>query len=257
MLTNKNILETKQLTKQFGGLRALEKFDIAVREGSIHGLIGPNGSGKTTLFNLISGILPVTDGEIYFKGKNVTQANADTIMKLGMARTFQIPRILPMMTCLENVMVGMLPRTNMDLMRTYFCLPFTRSKVEEKLKRKAMELLDFVGLADIAERWASNLVGMEMRLLQIARALSSEPKLLLLDEPTAGMGENKKKHIEDILVQIRNEGVTIILVEHDISFVARISNIITCIDHGQKICEGSPNQVQNDSKVEEAYLGRG
>jgi branched-chain amino acid transport system ATP-binding protein len=250
-----DILCTEKLSKDFGGLRALDNLDMVIEKGTIRGLIGPNGSGKTTFFNLISGLIPATSGTIYFENRDITNTGPDKILKYGIARTFQIPRLLPMMTCLENVMASMWPDSLFESIKSYFYLPFLHPKSALKQKKMALELLSFVGLSKAANHWGSSLVGMEMRLLQIARALASNPKLLLLDEPTAGMGDNEKKRFEEIVLQIKKREITIIIVEHDISLVSRISDAITCIDHGKKICEGTPEVVQRDKKVEEAYLG--
>jgi branched-chain amino acid transport system ATP-binding protein len=249
------ILSCRKLTKEFGGVRALNMLDIDIVRGSIHGLIGPNGSGKTTLFNVISGLLPSTKGEIRLEGKDITNQKPFNITKQGVSRTFQKAQLLPSLSCLENVMVGSYCQTALDMRGTFLRWPFTSSPQEDKIKQRAMELLAFVGVAESAKRWASELVWVETQLLQIARALAAEPKLLLLDEPSAGMGDEEKGRVEEIILQIRDSGVTIVLVAHDTKLVARISDSVTAINFGEKVSEGTPHHVLRDPKVAEAYLG--
>lgn len=249
------ILSTKGLTKDFGGIRALDNLDIDVETNSIRGLIGPNGSGKTTFFNVVSGLLPATAGKIYFDGSDITNLQPHVITKYGISGTFQKAQLVPMSTCLENVMAGAHCRTRADVVGTFLRRPLSPSSQETSIKQHAMELLDSVGLTESAERSASDLVWVETQLLQIARALASEPKLLLLDEPTSGMGDEETMRVEDIIRQIRDTGVTIILIAHDVKLVTRVSDYITVINFGEKISEGTPGQIQKDPMVLEAYLG--
>ena len=250
-----NLLLVEGLTKHFEGVQALNDFDLSVKAGEIRGIIGPNGSGKTTFINLVSGILPATRGKVVLEGEDITSLKAHVIIKKGIARTFQIPRILPEMTCIENVMLGQHCKKNFDLFGTWLRLPLRRSKQEDEIYQRSLEALEFIGLASVAGRMGHELSWVEEQLLQICRALVGDPKLLLLDEPTAGMGESESQAVQEAIRKIQNYGITTIVVAHDMKLISEISNHVTCLSFGTRIADGPPKVVLNDPKVLEVYLG--
>ncbi|MCD6472983.1 ABC transporter ATP-binding protein [Candidatus Aerophobetes bacterium] len=249
------MLSTVGLSKYFGGIKALHKLDMVVEEGQIHGLIGPNGAGKTTFFNMVSGLLPLTEGKIYFNSVDISNIPAEDINKMGISRTFQAGKLVPNMTVLDNVMSGMYNYAGVNPIKLFFLKPFTLRAQEEEIKQQALKTLKFIGMSDSAERWASELVWVERQLVQIARALVTKPKLLMLDEPTSGMGIEESKKVEGIIRQVRDMGITVIVISHDVKLVVNLSDWVTALNFGEKISEGTPQQIQNDSKVLEAYLG--
>jgi ABC-type branched-subunit amino acid transport system ATPase component len=254
-IAESSILETEVLTKDFMGLRALSEVDMKVERGTIHGLIGPNGSGKTTFFNVVTGLLPASSGKIRFEGQNITDLPPHVRTRRGIARTFQIPKVLPGMTCLENIMLGQHSCTKTDVMGTLLRKPFTSSVQESGIKERAHELLKFVGLGDSSQKLARDLAWVEEQLLQLARAQACNPALLLLDEPTAGMGAEESDEVKRVIYHIRDKGTTVILVAHDINLVMGISDTVTVLNFGQKIAQGTAEELRQNPKVLEAYFG--
>lgn len=248
------LLELRGVSVNFDGLKALENVDLQLPEGIIMSLIGPNGAGKTTLFNVISGLVSPTHGQIVFENQDITGKKSFQISRRGIARTFQNIRLFGQMSVAANVMVGGHNHTCAGLAGAVFRSP-AMCREERELREKALSLLEFVGLAECAEETAASLPYGRQRLLELARALAASPRLLLLDEPTAGMNLTETAMLTKMISKIRDRGVTVFLVEHRMKVVMGISDRVAILDHGVKIGEGKPEEIKNDEKVIRAYLG--
>ena len=251
---NEKVLRVQGLQKSFGGLRAIDSLDFAVAERQIKSIIGPNGAGKTTLFNLITGIFPPTGGTLEFKGKILNDLKTHDIACLGISRTFQNLELFGNMSTLENVMVGRHSRTAAGLFSTGLRLPRMRQE-ERKIEEKAYAELLFMGLENKALWGATSLPLGEQKLLEIARALATEPKLLLLDEPASGLNIRETEKLSETILKIRERGITVIVVEHDMALVMEISDEVLVLNYGRKIAEGLPREIQRNREVIAAYLG--
>ena len=255
-MTNHNkLLTIHSISRSFGGVQALEDITFSLAPRTITGLIGPNGAGKTTLFNLVTGIFPPDSGSMEFSGESLAGKTIHKRVELGIARTFQNVELFSSMSVLENIQVGMHVRTRCGILGSVLKTPGIVAE-ERKSRERSFELLEFIGLADYADRKSADLPFGWQRLLELARALASNPRLMLLDEPAAGLNMNETDRLGELIENIRQQGITVLLVEHDMALTMRVCDRIIVLDQGKKIAEGSPRAIQSDEAVMAAYLGK-
>lgn len=248
------MLELQGITQIFGGVTALKDVSFSISGGDITGVIGPNGAGKTTLFNIVTGIYRQTSGQVIFEGRDISGLPAERLARLGMVRTFQNIELFGKMTVLENVMVGLHSRSSSGLFACSFKMPWT-IREERRIREQAHEWLQFVGIDDLAEIEAGNLPFGRGRLLEIARAMACKPRMILMDEPAAGLNSQETLGLADLIRRIRDKGITVVLVEHDMELVMDICDRIVVLNLGQKLTEGTPREIQDNPDVIAAYLG--
>lgn len=248
------VLKLEDVTIKFGGLTAVNNVSLEVMDGSIFGLIGPNGAGKTTLFNLVSGVYKPTYGKIFFRGREIAGTTPYKVNELGIARTYQNINLFKRMTTLDNVMVGCHTKSSAGIFDSIFKTRKQKNE-EEAIIEKSMNILEFMGIKEKAFYEASNLSYGEQRRLEISRAMASEPQLILLDEPAAGMNANEKMVLNDTILKINKLGITVVLVEHDMKVVMNVCDTVCVLNYGKLLCVGKPDYVQNNEEVIEAYLG--
>ncbi len=249
------LLEAKSVTRLFGGVRAVNAVDLLVMRDSVHGLIGPNGAGKTTLLNVIAGMLPVSSGRLQFGDDDITRFSTSKRARIGIRRTFQNLKLFLEMTALENVAIGLHAKTGCGFVDAILSTPRSRRE-ENDISDRSMQALRFVGLGNFAHARASTLAYGHRRLLEVARAIVARPKLLLLDEPAAGLNETESSHVSELIGGIRAQGTSIVLVEHHMNVVMNVCDEITVLNHGRRLANGMPLQIQESPEVIEAYLGR-
>ena len=250
------MLRLEGITKVFGGLIALEEVSFSVEDGTITGIIGPNGAGKTTLFNIVSGIYPQNSGNVYLGGKNISRFAPEKLARLGLVRTFQNVELFGQMTVLENVMVGLHTKSKSGILSCAFKLP-GHIREEKYIRERGLQWLEFTGMVDSAEVKAGNLPFGKGRLLEIARALALEPRMILMDEPAAGLNSHETIGLAALIRRIRESGVTVVLVEHDMDLVMDVCDAVVVLNLGRKLAEGTPREIQENMAVITAYLGEG
>ncbi|NJD39041.1 MAG: ABC transporter ATP-binding protein [Geobacter sp.] len=248
------MLELKGITQIFGGVTALKDVSFSVNQGDITGVIGPNGAGKTTLFNIATGIYSQTSGQVIFEGRDISGLPAERLARLGMVRTFQNIELFGKMTVLENVMVGLHSRSSSGLFACSFKMPWA-VREEQRIRDEAHQWLQFVGIDDLAQLEANNLPFGRGRLLEIARAMACNPRMILMDEPAAGLNSQETLGLAELIRRIRDRGITVVLVEHDMELVMDICDRIVVLNLGQKLTEGTPREIQDNPEVIAAYLG--
>jgi branched-chain amino acid transport system ATP-binding protein len=250
------MLRLQGITKVFGGLIALEEVSFSVEDGTIIGIIGPNGAGKTTLFNIVSGIYPQNSGNVYLGGKNISRFAPEKLARLGLVRTFQNVELFGQMTVLENVMVGLHTKSKSGILSCAFKLP-GHIREEKYIRERGLQWLEFTGMVELAEVTAGNLPFGKGRLLEIARALALEPRMILMDEPAAGLNSHETIGLAALIRRIRESGVTVVLVEHDMDLVMDVCDAVVVLNLGRKLAEGTPREIQENTAVITAYLGEG
>jgi ABC-type branched-subunit amino acid transport system ATPase component len=250
------LLKIESMTKIFGGLTALQDVSFSISAGDITGIIGPNGAGKTTLFNVVTGIYDPTSGKVYYDGKDITGFSPEKLARLGLVRTFQGIELFGQMTVLENVMVGLHTKSQSGIIASALKLP-AHLREERQIRERAISWLEFAGIADLAGMKAANLPFGKGRLLEIARAMAVEPRIILLDEPAAGLNSRETSDLALLIKRIKDAGITVALVEHDMELVMGICSRIVVLNLGHKLAEGTPRQIQEDEQVITAYLGEG
>lgn len=248
------MLELKGITQIFGGVTALKDVSFSINQGEITGVIGPNGAGKTTLFNIATGIYSQTSGQVIFEGRDISGLPAERLARLGMVRTFQNIELFGKMTVLENVMVGLHSRSTSGLFACSFKMPWA-IREEQRIRDEAHQWLQFVGIDDLAQIEANNLPFGRGRLLEIARAMACSPRMILMDEPAAGLNSQETLGLAELIRRIRDQGITVVLVEHDMELVMDICDRIVVLNLGQKLAEGTPREIQDNPEVIAAYLG--
>ena len=248
------MLRLEGITKIFGGLTALEDVSFSVKEGSITAVIGPNGAGKTTLFNIVTGLYTQTSGEVYLGGNKISFYNTENLAALGLVRTFQNVELFRQMTVLENVMVGLHTKSKSGIFSCAFKLPGQRNE-EKYIEEKSRKWLEFTGIDDLADLTAGNLPFGKGRLLEISRALAAEPKIILMDEPAAGLNSRETAELASLIRKIKESGITVVLVEHDMDLVMDICESIVVLNLGKKLAQGTPREIQENPEVIAAYLG--